>query len=214
MSVLPGWLIRSESGGRFDARNSVRGAGGHIGHFGRAQFGIARLEDAKRAGVIPPGMTPEQFMADEGAQDAAERWHQADIMSFIAENGLDRFVGQEINGVPITPDGLLAVAHLGGKGGLKRFLETGGAYNPADANGTTLLKYLGGGIGGASVVGGTPSNGLTPPAPENALAGPATPAEAAKRMGLRSNALDVRDFMQPMNPLAAQPISAPRFLRG
>jgi hypothetical protein len=36
---------------------------------------------------------------------------------------------------------MFAVAHLGGKGGLSRFIETGGAYNPGDDNGTRLSDY-------------------------------------------------------------------------
>ena len=44
--------------------------------------------------------------------------------------------------VDVTIDGLVAVAHLGGKTGLKKFLESNGKYNPADAYGTTLKDYL------------------------------------------------------------------------
>ncbi len=134
-------LIASESGGNFQAQNDVMGAGGQ-GHFGRGQFSIARLEDAKRAGVIPPDMTPEQFLQDEASQMRVEQWHAGDIMNRVKQTGLDRYVGQEINGVSVTPEGMLAVAHLGGFDGLQKFLETGGQYNPADAYGTSLQDYL------------------------------------------------------------------------
>ena len=141
-SALPTSLIRTESAGNFSARNDVTGAGGHVGHFGRGQFGVARLNDAKAAGAIPHDMTPDQFMANPQAQQAVEQWHVADINNFIRDRGLDRYVGQQVNGVTITPNGMLAVAHLGGKGGLQRFLETGGQYNPADAFGTSLMDYM------------------------------------------------------------------------
>lgn len=136
-------LINSESGGNFRAQNSAVGAGGMVGHFGRLQFGQARLQEAAAAGAIPPGTSPQQFMADPQLQQRAEQWHFADIDAKIQQNGLDRFVGQQINGVPITIDGMRAVAHLGGSEGLRRFLLTGGRYNPRDANGTSLMDYLG-----------------------------------------------------------------------
>jgi len=53
-----------------------------------------------------------------------------------------------------------AIAHLGGKGGLKRFIETGGKYNPADANGTRLSDYGARHGGSPSQQAGSPSQGL------------------------------------------------------
>ena len=35
-------------------------------------------------------------------------------------------------------DGLMAVAHLGGVGGMKKYVRTKGLYNPSDALGTSL----------------------------------------------------------------------------
>jgi hypothetical protein len=138
----PASLVSSESGGRWDAQNDAVGAGGQRGHFGRIQFGGARLQEAQAAGAIPPGTSPQAFMASPELQQRAERWHWSDIDGFIKQNGLDRAVGQSINGVPVTVEGMRAVAHLGGKNGLQRFLETGGAYDPADENGTRLSDYF------------------------------------------------------------------------
>lgn len=138
----PASLIQNESGGRWDAQNDATGAGGMKGHFGRLQFGQARLQEAAAAGAIPPGTTPQQFMASPELQQAAERWHFNDIDQNIKASGYDRLVGQPINGVPVTIDGLRAVAHLGGVQGMKRFVETGGRYDPADRNGTRLSDYF------------------------------------------------------------------------
>lgn len=135
-------LIRSESGGRWDAQNDAVGAGGLRGHFGRVQFGQARLQDAMRAGAIPEGTTPQQFMNDPDLQKAAERWHFGDISSRISSQGLDSAIGSNIAGIPVTRQGLINVAHLGGNEGLRKFVESGGRYNPADANGTRLSDYL------------------------------------------------------------------------
>lgn len=138
----PASLINSESGGNWQAQNDAVGAGGARGHFGRAQFGQARIQDAANAGAIPQGTTPQQFMQSPELQKRAEAWHFGDIDNFIAANGYDKLIGQSINGVPITADGMRAVAHLGGTGGLRKFIESGGRYNPADRNGTTLMAYL------------------------------------------------------------------------
>lgn len=139
----PPRLLSRESGMSFSAVNPDTGAAG------RAQFMASRLEDAKRAGVIPTDMTMTQFLNDKDAQIRTERWHFADVNKFIDNNDLGQYVGTSINGVPVTRNGMVSVAHLGGSGGLKRFLETGGRYNPADANGTRLSDYLAMGATGA-----------------------------------------------------------------
>ena len=133
---LPSWLTGRESGGNFGAVNADTGAAG------RGQFMESRLADAKRAGVVPANMTLDQFRADSTAQVRVEQWHVSDIGNFITRNQLDQYVGRTVAGIPITPNGMLAVAHLGGSTGLKKFLETGGQYNPADANGTRLSDYM------------------------------------------------------------------------
>jgi hypothetical protein len=141
-SVAPASLVQNESGGAWNAQNNEVGAGGQRGHFGRLQFGQARLAEAAAAGAIPQGTTPQAFMASPELQQRAEAWHFADIDRFIQGNGLDKTIGRSINGVPVTLDGMRAVAHLGGKDGLAKFIASGGRYNPADANGTSLMDYF------------------------------------------------------------------------
>jgi hypothetical protein len=139
--LTPASLIRTESGGNWKAKNDVEGSGGK-GHFGRLQFSQGRLNEAKSAGVMPRGMTPQEFLNNKEVQVAVENWHFKDIQRFAESNDLTKYIGQSIKGVPVTMDGILAVAHLGGKGGLKKFLTSGGSYNPSDAFGTSLLDYL------------------------------------------------------------------------
>lgn len=138
----PASLIKNESGGNWQAQNNAVGSGGAVGHFGRLQFGQARIQDAINAGALPAGTTPQAFMASPELQKRAEAWHFADIDQKIRENGFDKLVGQSINGVPVTVDGLRAVAHLGGTEGMRKFVESGGRYNPADENGTRLSDYF------------------------------------------------------------------------
>jgi hypothetical protein len=151
---FPASLVETESGGNWNALNNVQGAGGHAGHGGRLQFGTARLQEAAAAGVVPQ-MTAQEFAQQPPeVQMAVENWHFQDIDQFIRGNGYDQLIGQEINGQPITLDGMRAVAHLGGKQGLARFIETRGGYNPADAFGTSLMDYFGRHGGGQPVGGG------------------------------------------------------------
>ena len=128
-------LVQSESSGNWGALNKE-------GYGGRLQFGNARLADAAKAGLVPAGTTGAQFSRMPPAtQKAVEDWHFRDIDSQASSKGLDRYVGQTIAGVPITPDSIRAMSHLGGVDGARKFIETGGRYNPADSNGTRLSDY-------------------------------------------------------------------------
>jgi hypothetical protein len=138
---VPMSLIQSESGGNWGAQNDATGHGGAKGHFGILQFGHARLEDARRAGAIPPSMSAEEFKRNRDAQIAAANWHFNDIDNRIRQSGFDRLVGQTIGGVPLSMNGMRAMAHLGGFGGLSKFINTNGRYNPSDVNATSLRAY-------------------------------------------------------------------------
>lgn len=205
--AFPASLIETESGGNWGARNNVTGAGGKAGHFGRLQFGQARLEDAKRAGVIPADMTPDQFMATPAAQKAVEQWHFGDINSRIDAAGLGRYEGQVIGGVPMTRDGMLAMAHLGGFGGLQKFVESNGQYNPADAYGTSLADY---GVrhGGSSRVGTGPQvayNGPSVAELSSALSNPWLSQEERGVVGMMlQQAQQANDPMRAMEMERAQ----------
>ncbi len=126
-------LKKSESSNNYGTVNTE-------GYMGAYQFGDARLQDFKKA-------TGEQFdnktfLNNKKLQDKVFAWHTNDIQSFIKENKFDGYIGKEINGVPVTLNGLIAVAHLGGKEGLKKFVTTNGEYNPSDKYDTSLLDYL------------------------------------------------------------------------
>lgn len=123
------------------------------GYVGQGQFGAARLEDAKVAGIIPGNMTLDQYKNNDDAQKAVEAWHFDDIDKFASANGVDKLYGQNIGGVIINRDSVRAMAHLGGSEGMKLFIQTGGAYDPADSNGTKISDY-GKTYGGGSAEGG------------------------------------------------------------
>jgi len=126
-------MKKSESSGDYMVVNSE-------GYMGAYQFGNARLKDYKDA--TGKDFTEQEFLEDQKLQDEVFSWHTNDIVTYVNNKGLDQYIGKKINGVLVTLNGLVAVAHLGGKNGMAKFLSTNGKYNPADSNGTTLTNYL------------------------------------------------------------------------
>lgn len=95
----------------------------------------------------PEVKTLDDFMHSPAAQQAAYEAHSARMDREITSAGLDKYEGQTVGGVTVTRDGLKAGIHLAGVGGVKATLESGGAVNPKDANGTSVLDYLKLGVG-------------------------------------------------------------------
>ena len=98
---------------------------------GALQFGDARLQDYQAA--TGASFTQDEFKANRALQDRVAAWHIADIDKTIDGLGL--------NTDGYNRDGLRAVAHLGGKGGMRRFVQSAGKYNPSDELGTSLQDY-------------------------------------------------------------------------
>ena len=126
-------MAMSESSNKSDIVNTD-------GFMGKHQFGDDRLTDFKNDTGINFNKT--DFLNDESLQDQVFDWHVNDIGSYIDSNDLNSFIGKTINGTKITKQGLIAGAHLGGKYGMRQFLETGGEYNPSDKNGTKISDYI------------------------------------------------------------------------
>jgi len=132
-------LDKTESrGGELDAETPPDSKG-RI-HGGRLQFGDARLKDYNAVHGTNYVATDMKNLTDE-EQTKIERWHFSDIDQFIKSRGLDAYIGQEINGTVLTEASLIAMAHLGGKGGMQQYLTSGGRYNPPDENKTRLSDY-------------------------------------------------------------------------
>lgn len=103
---------------------------------------------------FPQVKTLQDFRANPDAQEAAFAIHDQKMEQEIKSLGLEKYVGQTIGGVKITVDGIKAMMHLGGAGGAKATLESGGSNDRSDANGTSLLNYAKMGQGGRTELAG------------------------------------------------------------
>jgi hypothetical protein len=55
---------------------------------------------------------------------------------------IEKYTGLIIQGIEITESGILAAAHLGGTGSVKRFLKTNGHRKCKDGYGTSIAEYM------------------------------------------------------------------------
>ena len=112
------------------------------GYMGAYQFGDARLKDYKRE--TKEDFTNEEFLNNEDLQEKVYSWHVNDIVKYIQKNKLDDAIGKKVNGVTITLNGLIAAAHLGGRFGMRQYVESGfdDKFNKEDSNGTSLFDYI------------------------------------------------------------------------
>ena len=120
-------LKDSESSGKSDAQIKLDDGRKMTGSY---QFSDARLKDFMKAEGME--FSTETFKRKPKLQEEVFKWHMKDIDSSIDK--LDK------SGT-MSRDGLRAVAHLGGKTGMKKFVKTKGKYNPADKFGTKLSDY-------------------------------------------------------------------------
>lgn len=101
------------------------------GYKGLFQFGDDALKDI--------GMTTTDYMSDWKNQiDAVIKF--TNLNRERLRNTLRGTNGKDVDGTKINEWGLLGAAHLGGVGGVNKFLFKG--YNPADVNNTSIKDYL------------------------------------------------------------------------
>jgi hypothetical protein len=131
MSAYREALIASESSGDVGASNPS-------GAMGLTQAMPDTLEDFKRETGLQ--FTVEEYANSRDLQMKFQDWYEQKTINYIMDNGLDMYIGETIKGVPITMSSMLGMAHLGGDFGMKKFIETGGRYDPDDGY-TKLSDY-------------------------------------------------------------------------
>ena len=118
--------------------------------------------------------------------------------------GLTQYIGKNVGGIPITMDAIVAMGHLGGMGGARRFLTSGGQDNPSDSFGTSLGDYARR-HGNAS----QPARQVLP-----AAATPSAMARDEPQQADRRNQLAMMQAMMPranaLDPTAFQSKAAPQ----
>jgi hypothetical protein len=120
-------LAFKESGGVLDRVNP-------FGYMGKYQFGRSTL---RTVGVYDF----QEFLKNGVWQDKA-------FSALLAKNKwelrreIPKYCGRVINGVKITESGLLAAAHLGGAGSVRKYLRSNGRNGFKDGFGTSLKSYM------------------------------------------------------------------------
>ncbi|MBE7703795.1 MAG: hypothetical protein E7Z89_07085 [Cyanobacteria bacterium SIG28] len=82
------------------------------------------------------------FLNNHQAQENAIREYMKKQWQYAKHFGHDKYIGKKINGIEITPSGLLAGMHLKGVGGVNDYLKNNGKVTVADGYGTDVSKYL------------------------------------------------------------------------
>lgn len=104
------------------------------GYMGKYQFGRSTL---KMIGIY----SSKEFIGNTELQEEAFSAYVS-RNKWILRRDIKRFEGTYIRGVKITESGMLAAAHLGGAGNVKKYLRSGGMNGFEDAFGTSIGYYL------------------------------------------------------------------------
>jgi hypothetical protein len=118
---------KKESQGKYHKINS-------LGYLGKYQFGKDAL---KSIGITDRKLFLKSPEIQEKAFVVLLKRHK-----WALRKTIKKFDGQVINGILITESGILAAAHLGGAGSVRKFLYSGGKYKCRDKYGSSVQHYL------------------------------------------------------------------------
>ena len=122
--------------GRMESKNNYK-ATNSIGMLGKYQFSPRTIR------AMGFKVSNEEFLNNPALQDRV-------MLAFMRDNKrslapiIRKFNGQTVNGVRVSPSGVLAAAHLAGVGGVLSFFypEKYGHYRTGDSNGATVAMYM------------------------------------------------------------------------
>ncbi len=116
-----------ESQGKYHIVNS-------LGYMGKYQFGANTL---RALGIYDTA----RFMSSPALQEKAfvallskNKW--------ILRKEIEKYDGKVVGGVLVTESGILAAAHLGGAGSVKKFFKSNGTRTLRDDFGTSLRSFM------------------------------------------------------------------------
>ena len=116
-----------ESSGNYKAVNQ-------FGYLGKYQFGRKTLN-----AIGFEDVSNYEFLSNPEIQEEA-------MLVLLQKNKhtlrreIKKYVGETVNGIYITESGILAAAHLGGAGNVRKFFRKG--YEFEDGNGTKMTSYM------------------------------------------------------------------------
>jgi hypothetical protein len=116
-----------ESGGKYKVVN-------RFGYLGKYQFSQNTLKMLGFKNI-------DNFLNDTHQQELAFQTYVS-YNKWVLRKEIERYVGQEINGVEITESGIVAAAHLAGPGNVRKFLKSKGNHDSQDANGDSVKYYM------------------------------------------------------------------------
>ena len=116
-----------ESQGRYNMINS-------LGYLGKYQFGTSALRfigiNNNAAFLSNPALQEKAFVA------------LLKINKSKLKDVIEEYRGKTIDGVRITESGILAAAHLGGAGSVRKYLESNGEKKCKDQYGASVRSYM------------------------------------------------------------------------
>jgi|TARA_A100001015_G_C14664117_1_gene584225 hypothetical protein len=115
-----------ESGNRYFVVN-------RFGYMGKYQFGKSTLRTLKIK------VTKEAFLNSPDLQEYAMQQNLLHNKNKL-QKYIDRFDGCKIDGILVTESGILAAAHLGGPGSVKKYFRSGKIAR--DGNGVKITNYM------------------------------------------------------------------------
>jgi hypothetical protein len=120
-------VAHKESQGKYGKINT-------LGYMGKYQFG---KETLKSIGIKDSAGFMRNPRLQEKAFVALLSKNKYELRDYI-----NYFDGKLVDGVKITESGILAAAHLGGSGSVKRFLNSNGEKKCKDDYGTSVKTYM------------------------------------------------------------------------
>ncbi|HEY4629476.1 MAG TPA: peptidoglycan-binding protein LysM [Flavobacterium sp.] len=105
-----------------------------LGYLGKYQFGIETLKSVgvhnSTAFLNSPELQEKAFIA----LLAQNKWE--------LKKEIEKYSGTLLNGIYVTESGILAAAHLGGPGSVKKYFKNKGKRYFRDAYGTSIQSYM------------------------------------------------------------------------
>jgi hypothetical protein len=105
-----------------------------LGYMGKYQFG---METLKTIGIHDSTAFLNNKKLQEKAFIALLK-----INKSVLKKEIEQYSGKTIAGVKVTESGILASAHLGGAGSVKKFLKSNGKQKCKDAYGSSVKSYM------------------------------------------------------------------------